>query len=161
MKIKPESKNKVSDRQNDTFAASNPTSRCQCSFLLWRMGDYKPLLLLIFIPMCKKIVPTLTVTHCVNHRLELAVRDAVKHITELSHIHMFIDSEIETLLLSVNERGLRPSMWAKHERGTAEKLVIKAGCLKESIAAEDLFIKLTAICTDAFSHYFILNVEVN
>ncbi|XP_073669155.1 E3 SUMO-protein ligase KIAA1586-like [Paramisgurnus dabryanus] len=40
----------------------------------------------------EKINPNLTVIHCMNHKLELAVHDAVKHITEASHFQMFIDS---------------------------------------------------------------------
>ncbi|KAK7944756.1 hypothetical protein WMY93_000484 [Mugilogobius chulae] len=40
----------------------------------------------------EKINANLTVIHCMNHKLELAVHDAVKHSTEASHFQMFIDS---------------------------------------------------------------------
>lgn len=40
----------------------------------------------------EKINPNLTVIHCMNHKLELAAHDTVKHITEASHFQMLIDS---------------------------------------------------------------------
>ncbi|XP_060798265.1 E3 SUMO-protein ligase KIAA1586-like [Neoarius graeffei] len=38
-----------------------------------------------------EINPDLTVIHCMNHKLELAVHDVVKHTTDTSHFQMFTD----------------------------------------------------------------------
>uniref|UniRef100_A0A8C6U3T2 HAT C-terminal dimerisation domain-containing protein n=1 Tax=Neogobius melanostomus TaxID=47308 RepID=A0A8C6U3T2_9GOBI len=40
----------------------------------------------------EKINPNLTVIHCMSHKLELAVHDAVKQCTDASHFQIFIDS---------------------------------------------------------------------
>ncbi|KAL1248866.1 hypothetical protein QQF64_022184 [Cirrhinus molitorella] len=52
------------------------------------MGRYRGAAMLLR----EKINPNLTAIHCMNHKLELAVHDAVKQITDASHFQMFIDS---------------------------------------------------------------------
>lgn len=40
----------------------------------------------------KELFPQLVLWHCANHRLELAVGDAVEDVTKVNHFHSFMDS---------------------------------------------------------------------
>lgn len=52
------------------------------------MGRYRGVTTL----MRERTNPDLVMIHCMNHKLELAVHDAVKKITQASHFQIFIDS---------------------------------------------------------------------
>lgn len=44
--------------------------------------------------LCEKISHNLAVIQCISHKLELVVRDAVKHITKHSYFHIFNDFNV-------------------------------------------------------------------
>lgn len=50
--------------------------------------------------LCEKISHNLAVIQCISHKLELAVRDAVKHITKHSYFHIFNDLNSKSASLS-------------------------------------------------------------
>jgi hypothetical protein len=73
--------------------------------------------------------PMLTSWHCVNHRLELSVHDAVKACTEINHFKIFLDSLFATYSMSPKcQRELEEC--AKEVHGEINRIGRELGCLE-------------------------------
>ena len=82
-----------------SYLASNLVGPCSCA--LEMLGNYSDTLTKL-----KEKYPKIILWHCMCHRVELAIEDAIKPVTQVNHVKFFLSnstpSSVKAQKLSVN-----------------------------------------------------------